>query len=146
MSPSLFAANYELKHIASEDVIFTDADVGADISNVVNASFCHIDAAYGGEDYTAFTIVKKKAGKYYVYGRLWQKAVDEVMDQIIAERQRLLAGKIYCANETIRRWPSVRAGENKWIFPYPENADAMFNSAMLFDMEKVYKHFVQFQA
>ena len=38
------------------------------------------------------------------------------------------------ALDTIRRWPSVRAGENKWIFPYQENADAMFNSAMLFEL------------
>ena len=38
------------------------------------------------------------------------------------------------AQETIHRWPSVRAGENKWIFPFQENADAMFNSAMLFEL------------
>ncbi|QUB47416.1 nucleoside kinase [Prevotella sp. oral taxon 475] len=38
------------------------------------------------------------------------------------------------AAETIRRWPSVRAGENKWIFPYQENADVMFNTAMLFEL------------
>ncbi len=38
------------------------------------------------------------------------------------------------AVDTIRRWPSVRAGENKWIFPFQENADAMFNSAMLFEL------------
>ena len=38
------------------------------------------------------------------------------------------------AQETIRRWPSVRKGENRWIFPYQENADAMFNSAMLFKL------------
>lgn len=38
------------------------------------------------------------------------------------------------AQDTIRRWPSVRAGENKWIFPYQENADVMFNSAMLFEL------------
>ena len=38
------------------------------------------------------------------------------------------------AQETIRRWPSVRRGENKWIFPYQENADQMFNSAMLFEL------------
>ena len=38
------------------------------------------------------------------------------------------------AMETIRRWPSVRAGENKWIFPYQENADVMFNTAMLFEL------------
>ena len=40
----------------------------------------------------------------------------------------------YSAEETIRRWPSVRAGEEKWIFPYQENADAMFNSALLFEL------------
>ena len=38
------------------------------------------------------------------------------------------------AKDTIRRWPSVRAGENKWIFPYQENADVMFNTAMLFEL------------
>lgn len=38
------------------------------------------------------------------------------------------------AQETIRRWPSVRAGERKWIFPYQEEADAMLNSAMLFEL------------
>ena len=38
------------------------------------------------------------------------------------------------AVETIRRWPSVRAGENRWIFPYQENADDMFNTAMLFEL------------
>ena len=38
------------------------------------------------------------------------------------------------AGDTIRRWPSVRAGENKWIFPYQENADAVFNTAMLFEL------------
>lgn len=38
------------------------------------------------------------------------------------------------AQETIRRWPSVRAGESKWIFPFQENADATFNTAMLFEI------------
>ena len=38
------------------------------------------------------------------------------------------------AEDTIRRWASVRAGENKWIFPFQENADTMFNTAMLFEL------------
>lgn len=38
------------------------------------------------------------------------------------------------AQETIHRWPSVRSGENKWIFPYQEQADVMFNTAMLFEL------------
>ena len=38
------------------------------------------------------------------------------------------------ALDTMRRWPSVRRGEEKWIFPYQENADAMFNSSLLFEL------------
>jgi uridine kinase len=40
----------------------------------------------------------------------------------------------YSAEDTINRWNSVRKGEDKWIFPYQENADAMFNSALLFEL------------
>jgi len=40
----------------------------------------------------------------------------------------------YSAVDTLSRWPSVRSGEEKWIFPYQENADAMFNSAMMFEI------------
>jgi uridine kinase len=40
----------------------------------------------------------------------------------------------YSAKETISRWPSVRRGEDKWIFPYQEEADAMFNSAMIYEL------------
>ena len=45
----------------------------------------------------------------------------------------------YSAEDTINRWPSVRRGEDKWIFPYQENADAMFNSAMLYELAAVRK-------
>lgn len=96
MSPSLFAANYELRHIASEDVIFENAQVGAEPENILNANFSHIDAAYGGEDYTAYTIAKKKDGKYYVLGKLWHKAVDECTDEIISLRKTFLVGKLAC--------------------------------------------------
>ena len=43
------------------------------------------------------------------------------------------------ASQTIRRWPSVRAGEQKWIFPFQENADDMFNTAMIYELA-VIKH------
>lgn len=45
----------------------------------------------------------------------------------------------YFARDTIGRWPSVRRGEDKWIFPYQENADAMFNSAMLYELAALRK-------
>ena len=96
MAPSLFAANYELKHIASEDVIFENAVIGGSPTKVQQAKFCHVDAAYGGEDYTAFTICRKSEGKYYVYGKLWHKAVDICIPDIQKERAQFNAGIILC--------------------------------------------------
>lgn len=46
----------------------------------------------------------------------------------------------YSASDTIRRWPSVRAGEDKNIFPYQENADVMFNSAMIYELAVLKKY------
>ena len=45
----------------------------------------------------------------------------------------------YSARDTIARWRSVRRGEDKWIFPYQENADAMFNSAMIYELAAIKK-------
>lgn len=95
MTASLFAANYELRHIASDDVIFTSPQTGADPA-LAEQGICHIDASYGGEDGTAFTICKKSGGKYYIYGRLWQKHVDDCLPEIIRLRKAFNAGLIYC--------------------------------------------------
>jgi uridine kinase len=46
----------------------------------------------------------------------------------------------YSAIETISRWESVRRGEEKWIFPYQENADVMFNSAMIYELAAIRRH------
>lgn len=94
MTSSLFAANYELKHIADEDVIFANPQTGADPSLVEQARFCHLDAAYGGEDFTAFTICNKRDGKFYVYGKIWRKHVDDCLDEIQQLRQQYMGGKI----------------------------------------------------
>lgn len=94
MTASLFAANYELRHIASDDVIFTSPQTGEDPA-LAEQGICHIDASYGGEDGTAFTICKKSGGKYYIYGRLWQKHVDDCLPEIIRLRKAFNAGIIY---------------------------------------------------
>ena len=96
MLPSLFAANYELRHIATEDIIFSNPVTGADPSLIEQARFCHIDASYGGEDYTAFTIMKKSNGKYYAFGKMWHKHVDDCMDEIKGYVDGFMAGKIWC--------------------------------------------------
>lgn len=97
MTASLFAANYELRHIASEDVIFDSPQTGAE-PHLAEQGECHVDAAYGGEDYTAFTIARKFDGKYYVYGRCWRKHVDDVQDEIIKLRKAFNAGRIHVEN------------------------------------------------
>jgi hypothetical protein len=97
MSASLFAANYELRHVAAEDVIFTSPTTGGDPCKVEQGE-CHIDAAYGGEDYTAFTICRKIDGIYYVFGKCWKKHIDDVTDEIISLRQAFNAGRIHCEN------------------------------------------------
>lgn len=97
MTGSLFAANYELRHIATEDVLFWDPQTGADPS-LVQQGDAHIDAAYGGEDWTAFTILNKKAGKYYVLGKCWRRHVDDIEDQCIKYYKDFNCGKLY--NET----------------------------------------------
>ena len=95
MTASLFSANYELRHIAAEDVIFTSPQINAE-PHFVEQGECHIDAAYGGQDYTAFTICKKTGDKYYVYGKLWQKHIDDVENEIISIRKSFNAGRISC--------------------------------------------------
>ncbi len=97
MTAALFAANYELRHIASDDVIFDNPQTGADPA-LVEQGNSHIDAAYGGDDYTAFTICRKKDGKYYLYGRLWHRHIDDVEDEILALHRKFNAGRISCEN------------------------------------------------
>lgn len=93
MTASLFAANYEMRHIAAEDVIFDNPQTGADPS-LVEQGECHIDAAFYGEDYTAFTIMKKHAGKYYVYGRCWRKHVEDCYSEIIQDYERFMCRRV----------------------------------------------------
>ena len=109
MAPSLFAANYELQHIASENALFTTppqfitqemaleafGDHGAP-ADFLRDGIAHIDAAYGGEDYTAFTCGNRVGDTIYMYGKLWQKHVDTVLDYCVAEAERLMCAPVYC--------------------------------------------------
>ena len=94
MLPSLFAANYELRHIASEDVIFTDPITGGNPA-MCEQGLAHVDAAFGGEDYTAFTIMRYYDKKYYVLGKLWRKHVEDCYSNIFDLYNKYLCGKLY---------------------------------------------------
>lgn len=93
MLPSLFACNYELKIIASEDVIFTDPITGGE-PRFCEQGMAHVDAAFGGADYTAFTIMRKYQGKYYIFGKLWHKHVENCYNDIRTYYDRFMCGKM----------------------------------------------------
>lgn len=110
MPPSLFAANYELIHIAAEDALFktpptfaTDALAreildreDATAADLLRDGVAHVDAAYGGEDNTAFTCGRRYKDRIVLYGRMWHSHVDTVMGAILTEAQRLMCAPIYC--------------------------------------------------
>ena len=108
MSPSLFAANYELVHIAAEDALFRTPPKfvtkelveeilgnGHEPEDLLRDGIAHIDAAYGGEDNTAFTCGKRHGGRLIMYGRMWHGHVDTVMDYCIHRASGLLCAPIY---------------------------------------------------
>jgi len=95
MSASLFSANYELKHIADEDAMFTDPNYTRDIEAIYNG-ICHIDASYGGQDSTAFTILHEHHGQLIIFGKKYTKHVDECLDDIHRLKERYKAGTIWC--------------------------------------------------
>ena len=98
MAPSLFAANYELKHIASTEVIFNTPPRFTEDPGKLRDGIAHIDAAYGGSDYTAFTCGQRDWDHdiIYLYGKIWHKPVDQVIDEIIEESRRLMCEPIKC--------------------------------------------------
>lgn len=95
MSPSLFCANYELKHIADSECMFTNP-IFTRNNDLILGGVAHIDASYGGTDGTAFTILKQYGDKFIVFGIRLNKHVDDCLN-IISNYMRIYkAGTIYC--------------------------------------------------
>ena len=140
MAPSLFAANYELVHIAAEDALFKDPPrfitsaraveilgEGSLPEDLLRDGVPHIDAAYDGEDYTAYTMGRRRGNVIFMYGRMWRKHVDTVLPYCISETKRLMGGSIreetngdkgYLAKEIVRGGHSAAPyseKENKYI-------------------------------
>ena len=122
MTPSLFAANYELKHIASEEAFFDTPPVFTDDPKQLRNGISHIDAAYGGRDFTAFTCAKRTGNKIYLYGRIWHKPVDAVLDECILETDRLLCWPLHCEDNGDKGflYKEIRH-RGKWAKSYSEN-------------------------
>ena len=94
MSVSLFAANYKLKHIADEEAMFSEPRYFDD-PKLLHEGIGHIDAAYGGEDGTAFTALAQRDSVWFVYVRLWNKHVDACLNEILRISKELRIGTIY---------------------------------------------------
>ena len=95
MSPSLFSANYELKHIADGDCLF-GSPVFTDKAEDLYNGICHIDASYGGSDGTAFTIIKDYGNRLVMLGKRWDKHIDYCLDEIILLAKHYRGGTIHC--------------------------------------------------
>lgn len=96
MSDSLFAANYELKHIADTNAMFKEPKFVSD-ETLIYGGLAHIDAAYDGEDSTAFTAFKRQPdGSLIGIGKLWRRHVDDCLPEIKTIHQRLRIGSIAC--------------------------------------------------
>lgn len=99
MTASLFSANYELKHIADKDAMFKQANylpTDTDIS-IIYDGVSHIDASYGGADFTAYSIMKElQDGRIVAFGKMWQEHVDKCLPEIQVYQEFYRAGIIAC--------------------------------------------------
>lgn len=95
MAPSLFAANYELQHIAAENALFATPPRFTTNAAFLRDGIAHVDAAYGGEDYTALTCGRRIGDTIYMYGRMWHSHVETLLDVISAEANRLMCAPIH---------------------------------------------------
>lgn len=93
MIPSLFAANYELKHIADKDAMFSAPIYSDKVSLIANGT-AHIDAAYGGSDSTVYTAKKDNV----MFGKKWDKHVDDCLNEIELLHKELKLGTIHVEN------------------------------------------------
>lgn len=126
MTSSLFAVNYELRHVASEDVIFDTPKTNGDPAKV-EQGICHIDAAYDGADYTAFTICRKADDIYYLYGRIWRKHVDDCEAEILALRKQFNAGRIHCETNADKGYLAKSLiGKGERVISYHENMNKFY--------------------
>lgn len=82
--------------VAADGALFTTYPRYTDDETLLRDGIAHIDAAYGGEDFTAFTCGKRQGDTLYLYGRMWPKHVDTVLSTCIEEAKRLLCAPIRC--------------------------------------------------
>lgn len=113
MSSSLFAANYELKHIADADALFRNPKYTDEVELIYNG-LGHIDASYGGSDGTAFTIMHKLSdGRIIALGKRWDKHVDDCLTDITLLHEQYRTGTIHCEDNADKGYLRKNMIQNK---------------------------------
>lgn len=122
MSDSLFAANYELKHIADKDAMFKNPKFTGE-KELIYGGLSHIDAAYDGADGTAFTILNRlKDGRIIGFGKRWDKHVDDCLNDIGIYHKLLRAGSISCEKNADKGYLAKELrGLGYHVNPYSES-------------------------
>lgn len=120
MSDSLFAANYELKHIADKDAMFKNPKFTSE-EKMIYGGLSHIDAAYNGEDGTAYTIFKQNPSGIVGFGKRWNKHVDDCLSEIKMYQERFRVGTVSCELNADKGYLAKELrGKGFFVDPYHE--------------------------
>lgn len=122
MSDSLFAANYELKHIADKNAMFQNPQFTREES-IIYGGIAHIDAAYDGADGTAYTIMKwLPDGRIAGFGKRWDRHVDDCLPEITVLHKRFRAGSVSCEKNADKGYLAKELGSLGFsVNPYSES-------------------------
>lgn len=144
LTHSLFCANYLLKVVSDEELIFKDPNfLNEDEFELIYEGVAHIDASYGGADYTAYTIMHKlDDGRIIAYGNTWEKHVDKCIGEIIHWHKKYHAGSVYCETNGDKGYLADEL-ENKYGFyvrKYHEHTNKFIKicSYLLAEWENIY--------
>lgn len=130
-TPSLFAANYELVHISSEEALFADPQWGDWETNGIEAPRAHLDAAYGGEDACALTIMARRAdGFIQAVGYLYRGNVRDWFPTITSLLKQYKCRKIYTEENADKGWTTKELkGIGFSTLGYQENTQKQYKIA-----------------
>ena len=140
MTASLFAANYELKHIASENALFGNIKFFDD-DKILENGRAHIDASYGGEDGSVLTICRKVDGKYYVLGKRRTGHIDTHLNEFMAIVKYYRAGVIRCEDNGDKGYLAkeiIRKGGGAMVYHETMNKYLKISSYLKGEWENVY--------
>ncbi|MFH1727201.1 MAG: nucleoside kinase [Pseudomonadota bacterium] len=106
-----------------------------------------IEGIHGLNEALTFSVPKRNIFKIYI-SALTQISIDD-HNRISTRKNRLIRRMVrdntfrgYSALNTLKIWPSVTAGEEKWIFPFQEKADIIFNSALFYELSVLKPHII----